>query len=236
MSESVSRDAGRGRGPSQISFLKRAWRFARREGPAALAWTAVRRYIADYRTFLLYEYDHESEACRRLPPLPEGFDEYFVRGNDDADILATERDDFRDLVPAARRALDAGAVALCLYHGRDVAHVGWLATTQEARRSLDPLAFEVRFDQAESWLGAVYTVPQFRNLGLLTYSALRRFAWVREAGFHLSRSAVETDNAASNRVQMRFDPRVYATAHLLKVCGRRRWSEAPVPGAVRLSP
>jgi hypothetical protein len=222
-------DSSPGNGPD--SLLGRAWSLAQREGPVRLVSVVIRRYLFDSRTFLLYEYDHASEACRRLPPLPEGFDESFVENNEVADAIAEKRCDFRRLVPAARHALDCAAVALCIYHGDEVAHVGWLATTERARRSLDPLEFEVAFDRGVAWLGSVYTVPKFRNRGLLTYSALRRFAYVREAGFNVSRSAVERDNAASNRVQVRFDPRIYATAHLLKVCGRRRWRETPVvPG------
>jgi len=163
----------------------------------------------------------------RLPPLPEGFDAVFVGDNDTADLLARAHRDFRSEASAARDALGGGAIALCLYNGRDVAHVGWIATSLAARRSLDRLEYEIRFDRGEAWAGAVYTVPRFRGRGLLTYSALRRFAYLRDAGFSLCRSAVETNNGASNRVQMRFEPRIYAIAHLFRLFGWRRWTERP---------
>lgn len=220
-----ARTADRKRTARVFPTVGQARGFAQREGLLALINAAIRGYIIDYRVFLLYEYDLLSDACRRLPPHPDGFDEFFIRSNAEADRLASHRNDFRDLVPAARRALDRGAVAFCLYNGREVAHVGWLTTSQQARRALDPLAFEIRFEAGECWLGAVYTVPRFRNRGLLTYSALRRFGYVRDAGFTICRSAVERNNAASNRVQARFEPRIYATGRLLKFFGRRLWKE-----------
>ena len=166
----------------------------------------------------------------RLPPTPDGFEGCFVPDNETADLLAENHRDFRDHEPMARKALDSGAVAFCLYDGQEVAHVGWLATSQDARSILDRLPFEIGFDRGECWAGAVYTVPRFRNRGLLTYSALSRFAFLRDAGFSICRSAVETDNGASNRVQMRFAPNIYAIARMFKLFGWRRWRERP-PGA-----
>ena len=228
----VSQDASSGvEARSHVSLLDRALRLVRREGPIALLVAVFRRYIADSRTYFLFEYDLWSEACVRLPPLPEGFEGCFVPDNETADLLAENHRDFRDHEPKARKALDSGAVAFCLYNGYDLAHVGWLATSQGARTILDRLPFEIGFDREECWAGAVYTVPRFRNRGLLTYSALSRFAFLRDAGYTICRSAVETDNGASNRVQMRFDPHIYAVARMFRLFGWRRWRERPpTPG------
>ena len=215
------------RTPSSTSVLGRAWQLARREGPIALAVAAVRRYVVDSRSFYLYDCRLRVWPETRFGPWPDGFDECFVEGNEAADRVSAERCDFRDIVPHARRALDCGAVAFCLYHGRDVAHVGWLATSQAARRALDPLGFELRFDRGEAWTGAVYTVPRFRSRGLLTYSIVRRFDYLRDAGFSSSKFAVETSNVTSHRVQLRFEPRIYAIGHLFKLFSWRRWSESP---------
>jgi len=197
---------------------------ARRSGLVAGVAAAIRRYVVDSRTFFLYEYRLDSPATRPGPP-PEGFDECFVESNETAEQLCATRCDFRAVVPRARHALDCGAVAFCLYSGRDVAHVGWLATSHTARRSLDVLGFRVRFEAGEAWAGTVYTVPQYRNRGLLAYSARRRFDYLRDAGFKTCRSAVLTGNDASNHVQMHFDPQVYAVGRLFKLFHWRMWRE-----------
>ena len=209
------------------SVFPRAWSLLRREGPIGFVRSIVRGYIFDYRRFFLYEYDLWSEACRRLPPLPDEFEAVFVADNETADRLAQERDEFRGLNPGGRRALQSGAVALVIYKGSDVAHVGWIATSQWARRVFETLPYEVRFEHREAWAGAVFTVPRFRGRGLLTYSALCRFAYLRDAGFHTCRSAVETNNGASNRVQMRLNPTVFAVGSSVKVLSWSKWTEHP---------
>ena len=231
------REAGpQRRRDSLTAVLARGRSLAREVGPVSVIVAALRRYVVDRRTFFLYEYRHDSPATRPGAP-PSGFDEYFVQSNDEADRLLGTRCDFREVVSQARHALDSDAVAFCLYEGRDVAHVGWLATSQEARRALDRLGFEVRFDAGEAWLGAVYTVPRYRNRGLLAYSARRRFEYLRHAGFSTSRSAIETNNAASKRVQTHFEPHVYAVGRLFKFLRWRRWSERPYcPGSGRTQP
>jgi hypothetical protein len=222
------RPAAVGRTRSPIRVLGRARELVRSEGLSALVTAAVRRYVIDSRTFFLYEHYHRARSGTGLVPRPEGFDECLVEGNEAADSAAAGHNDFRDTVPGARRALECGAVALCIYHGRDVAHVGWLATSSAARRALDRLGYEVRFDRGESWTGAAFTAPRFRNRGLLTYSCQRRFEYLLSGGFAVSRAAVATDNAASHHVTMRFEPRVYAIGRQLRILRWRKWTERPV--------
>jgi len=217
-----------GRTPFSIHVLGRARELVRSGGLSALVVAAMRRYVIDSRTFFLYEHNHRAPAGTRLVPRPEGFDDCLVEGNEAADSAAAGHSDFRDSVPGARRALDRGAVALCVYHGRDVAHVGWVATSRAARRALDRLGYEVRFDRGESWTGAAFTAPRFRNHGLLTYSCQRRFDYLLSAGFTVSRAAVATDNDASHHVTMRFEPRVYAIGRQSRILCWRRWTERPV--------
>lgn len=189
---------------------------------------AMRRYVVDFRTFFLYEHHHRAWPATQFEPCPTGFEVCFVESNEAADRAAAGHCDFRDMVSGAGRALDSGAIALCIYRGRELAHVGWLATSLAARRALDRLGYEVRFDCGEAWTGAAFTAPRFRHRGLLTHSCQRRFAYLLNAGFIVSRAAVATDNAASHHVTMRFEPRVYAIGRQLRILCWRRWTERPV--------
>jgi len=213
---------------SPARALSRARELVRSEGLSALVMAAMRRYGFDSRTFFPYEHHHRAWPATQLEPRPTGFEECFIEDNEAADRAAARYRDFRDIVSGARRALCSGAVALCIYHGCEVAHVGWLATSLAARRALDRLGYEVRFDRGESWTGAAFTVPGFRNRGLLTYSCQRRFDYLLGAGFTVSRAAVATDNAASHHVTMRFEPRVYAIGRQLRILRWRKWTERPV--------
>ncbi len=149
--------------------------------------------------------------------------------NEEADALARDHEDFRTANPLARRGLENGAVAFCIYVGTELAHTAWLATSREARRTLDRLGYEVRFDEGEAWTGRAYTTPAFRGRGLLTYSCYRRFDYLLQRGCLESRGAVEMRNVVSHHSTMRFDPQIYAIGRQWRVLGRRWWSERPAP-------
>ncbi len=187
----------------------------------------LQRHVIDWRRYYLYELRLADYSCVQDVRLPDGYDECLVDSNEAADLAVAGRCDFRRVMPWTRRALACGAVVVCLYCGREVAHVGSAATSPEARQRVDGLPFQVRFESGEALLGAAYTMPRFRNGGLLTYSTLRRFDYLRDTGFHTCRVAVMTGNVASNHVQMRLRGRMYAIGRVSKFFGWQRWSERP---------
>jgi hypothetical protein len=210
-------------------LVRRVGAVLREEGLFALLLAAFRRCIFDYRRFYLYEHRHVVRGAAMFLPTLDAFDEYFVVSNDTADHLAKERQDFRDIVPGARCALDRGAVAFCVYAGHELAHVGWLAMSAPARRALDHLGYDVDFESGEGWTGRAYTVRRYRGKGLLAYSCLRRFEYLLDSGVARSRAAVDMGNPGSHRTTMGFGPQVYAIGCQLRLFCWRRWVERP-PG------
>ena len=206
-------------------LVRRVGAVLQEEGLFALLLVAFRRCIFDCRRFYLYKHRHVVRDAAMFLPTLDGFDDYFVVSNDTADRLAEERQDFRDIVPGARHALDRGAVAFCVYDGDELAHVGWLAMSAPARRALDHLGYDVDFESGEGWTGRAYTVRRYRRKGLLAYSCLRRLEYLLNSGVARSRAAVEMSNHGSHRTTMRFGPRVYATGCQLKLFCWRRWVE-----------
>lgn len=197
----------------------------RQRGPLALIVAVFRRFVVDHREFYLFERYHDSWSDESFKPRLDQFEELFVADHELADRLAQSHEDFRSRSHGARNALEAGAIAFCVYVGRDVAHVAWLATTQRARKTLDGLGFEVPFHSGVAWTGAAWTAPSYRGRGLLNYGSYRRFEYLLRQGFTASRGAVEKHNYASQRTNMHFAPRVYAVGIYWRVLGRRLWSE-----------
>jgi GNAT superfamily N-acetyltransferase len=208
-------------------FLRSAVELARRDGPVSLALSVKRHHIFDWRSFYLYELLLADCPAGHSGPQPDGYDECLVDSNEAADQSVAGRCDFREVMPWTRRALARGAATLCMYHGREVAHVGCVATSPAARRAIDALPFEVQFDRGEGLLGAAYTLPRHRGRGLMTYSTLRRLDYLRSAGFRTCKVAVATNNGPSNRVQMRLKSRICGVGCLFRLLKWRRWSERP---------
>jgi hypothetical protein len=208
--------------------LARARQVVESEGLRALCQTVVRRYVADCRRFYLYEHHHRHWPEGAFLPHIEQFEERFISSNEVADEVASEFQDLRQVVENGRRGLESGAVAFCVYAGRDVAHVAWLATSERARRAVDHLGYVVHFDDGEAWTGAAYTVPAYRGRGLLAYGCQRRFEYLLRRGCSVSRGAVEMSNDASHRATMRFEPRVYAIGRQWRLCGKRWWRQTVV--------
>ena len=196
------------------------------EGLSGLMRALARRYILDVTDFHLYVHHHEPPLF--VPPivtLPE-HSEMFIRDNAEADEVAVEHEDIRDLLRHARRGLDSGAVAFCVYSGWRLAHVAWVATTQKGRRALDPLGYKIDFAAGEAWTGAAYTLPLFRRRGLLGHGCMRRFEYLMDKGVKVSRAAIDVKNESSHHVTMQFRPDVIGIGRQVKFLGLRSWSES----------
>ena len=203
----------------------RAKQIAESAGPFVLFKLVVRRYLVDYRRFYLYEHHHRDWPEGAFLPHLDLFEERFISSNGEADELAGAHQDLREVVENGRRGLACGAVAFCVYAGRDVAHVAWLATSEGGRRAVDRLGYAVHFDDGEAWTGAAYTVRAYRRRGLLAYGCHRRFEYLLQRGCAVSRGAVEMSNMASHRATMRFEPRIYGTGRQWRLFGKRWWRE-----------
>ena len=204
----------------------RAREVRQQEGTLALVRLILRRYVLSVTDFHLYVHHHEPPLF--VPPivtLPE-HTERFIFDNAEADEVAVEHEDVRDLFPRARRALDNGSVAFCVYSGWRLAHVAWVATTRKGWKAIDTLGYKIDFGAGEAWTGAAYTMPFFRRRGLLGHGCLRRFEYLMEQGVKTSRAAIDVTNESSHRVTMQFRPDVIGIGRQVKFLGHRWWSQS----------
>ena len=133
--------------------------------------------------------------------------------------------DIRQLYPNAWRSLDSGAIAFCVFTNNEVAHIGWVGTTEKAKQSIDNLPYHVDFANGEACTDGTRTAPKHGRLGLMVYGYFKRMEFLGEKGHVLLRCAVATDNIASQRAHARFNPKIRAKARLLKVLWWQSWRE-----------
>jgi len=185
-----------------------------------------------YQTYDLYEIaiadwlKHRDEADHF--PKIEDFTLKIVSTNLEADELEAEGLEFRSHRRNARQRLDKGAIAFCVFVGKELAHIFWVAMSEEAKDALRELPYEVDFSRNEAIHGDLWTNPKYRGLRLPTYVGFkaRQFLW--ENGKTFDRGPVARGNIAAQRAYVDASPRLYAEAHYIKILWWKSWKEKPL--------
>jgi len=181
----------------------------------------------------VYLYEHTLVARDRSDFLPrlESWELRVMTSNVDADRVAAEGfEDYRETFVFAHRSLDAGAVAFCVYVGRELAHVGWLAVDARGKNVVDKFPFHVAFEQGQACTGGTYTMPKYRGKGLMPYGYYERFEYLRARGFTSSRNSVAVDNISSQKAHAKFNPTIYGIGRYRKFLWWTRWHAEELPG------
>jgi hypothetical protein len=186
-------------------------------------------YLFRYENYYLYEHTLRARDEADFLPKARDFALKIVTTRRQADELAAGFD-FGSHLLSARPKLAKGAVAFCLFVGGELAHIAWLAMSQEAKDSFAPLPYRVNFADRQGCTGGAWTHPRYRGKGLMVYAYFKRLQFLREKGFKSSRNAVNVANLISRRAQIRLAPRIYAKARYLKILWWDSWRETPVTG------
>jgi len=215
-------------------LLERAREIFKTEGLLTLVRRGLVFLVAHlfrYENYYLYQHAVGKGDEADFSPRVQNFTLKIVTTTQQADELAAGGFDFGSHHPNERRSLEKGAVAFCLFVDGELAHVGRVATSQEAKNSFDSLPYQVDFCGRQACTGGTWTNPRYRGRGLMTYGFYRRLEFLREHGMKSSRNAVAAGNIASQKVHSKFAPEVYARARYLQIFGWRLWKETPITGS-----
>ncbi len=186
------------------------------------------QYVFRYGTFYLYEGTIDESHEADFTPKIQNFTFHIVSTRQQADDLAAEGFDCRSYSITGMKRLDKRAVAFCILIGRELAHVTWVAMTQEAKNVIDPIPYSVDFSNKEVCAAGALTAAKYRRKGLMRYSHYKRLQFLRERGATRWRFAVGTRNTASQRVQASLGNKIYAKARYLRILWWEFWRETPL--------
>jgi hypothetical protein len=190
--------------------------------------TYLPRRLFQHETYFLYEHTLTKRNEADFMPKIQNFACHIVFTNQQIGELVKDGfDDIRRYGFHARRRLDKGAIAFCIFIGPDLANIGWIATTKDAKSGCDPLPYRVDFSNDQACTGGTFTIEKYRGKGLMAYGYYKRLEFLRERGFKISRNAVAFKNIASQKVHAKFKPKIYAKASYLKILWWRSWRETP---------
>lgn len=212
-------------------LLRRAGEILRTEGLLPLlrqGFTFLAGHLFRYEKYYLYEHTlRESDESGFLPKGGD-FTLEMVTTCQQADELAAVGLNFGSHLLSARGKLDKGAVACCLFINGELAHIAWLAMSQQAKDSFAPLPYRVNFADKQGCTGGAWTNPHYRGRGLMVYAYFKRLQFLWQNGFRSSRNAVNVANIISRQAQVRLGPRVYAEGRYLKILCWDSWKEMPL--------
>ena len=106
----------------------------------------------EYRSYWLYAESIASYADLNeadFMPRIEGVTFYIISSNEEADELEAQGFPFRSQVANARRSLEKGATAFCIFVGQELASIAWHAPNRDAQRSLGEPPYPVDFEKDE---------------------------------------------------------------------------------------
>lgn len=215
-------------------MLGRARHISATEGKVTLLRRALRRVrglFFRHETYYLYEFPVEDERVLTeadCTPRLDGLTFKMVSSNREADELEALGFDFRSQTIHARQRLDMGAIAFCFFVGPELAHIAWVAMTEEAQRGLTYLPVKVDYARGEAYRGGAWTDPRYRRRGLHVYSRLKRNRFLEERGGVRYRGAVDTSNTASLMGVTKVGSRRYGRGRYLKVLWWSSWRETPM--------
>lgn len=215
-----------------VAMLKRAKDILQTEGLKPLltrGFVFVEGWLLEYGDYYIYEYTlKERKEADFLPEIPD-FTFKVISSNEEADKLAEAiGSDFRRRFVTARNKLDKGAIAFCIFVKGEIAHIGWVALSEEAHKAVDNLPYKVDFLNHEACTGGTETIPRYRGMGLMAYGYVKRFQFLKGQGIVVSRNAVAKSNIASQKAHAKFSPTVIAEAKHLRLLRWHFWKEKPL--------
>lgn len=214
-----------------IKLFERAREILRTEGLVSLirrGLKSLKPYFWERGTYYLYEHPTRERNEAGFRPRIQNVTVKTVSSNQEADALANEGFEFRSSFFNARRMLDKGAIAFCVFVGHEIANISWLAVTETAKNAFEMFPYKVDFSNKEACNGGAFTIPKYRGLGLMGYGISKRIQFLRELGIVTVRYAIREDNIASMKALEKFEHKIYAKARYLKILCWRFWKEIPL--------
>jgi hypothetical protein len=185
-----------------------------------------------YENFKCYLYKNSLTNKNEVDFLPavKGFSLKIVSTKQQIDELINDGFDLLTHSIKAKYRLEKGAVACLVFMDKELASMEWVATSTEAKASIDNYPCATDFKNKEAYAGGVWTNPKHRGHGLHTYAYYKIYDFLRETGIDTVKSIVEVNNAAAIKSHDKFAPeeKVYGKACYFRAAGIQFWKESPL--------
>ena len=136
-----------------------------------------------------------------------------------------EKDGYNLELMNLRKKVKKGALPFCVFSGKNLVHVTWVATNETSKKEIDRIPFAVNFQRGEVCTGGSFTDPLHRGKGLLNYTYSYIFPYLAKNGFSKIKFSVHENNIASQKAHAKFNPIIVGKGYYLKIFCLDIWKE-----------
>lgn len=180
-----------------------------------------------YREYWIYEMPLQCASRAEFKP---------KLGNCDLRIIESARQ-LKDLVAQGfqlgiryiglEKAVDKGTVVICIFVGRELAFIRWVATTEESMKQCCGIPYPVDFLNKEVYLSWSETTPGYRRAGLFEYSYFKMAEFFVRKNKTIAKALVDRDNISVQRAAAKIDGKLCGEGRYLKILWWKSWKEIP---------
>lgn len=128
------------------------------------------------------------------------------------------------------KAMDLGAIATCVFVGKDLANIQFIIPTKHALNKLSPYRTRVNFSGGETYTQSAWTNPKYRLHGLAKYNTFfNRDPFLLKNGITVVRSTFWDQNELGQQLAISLGAKRYGKARLTKILWWNFWEgETPL--------
>jgi hypothetical protein len=170
-----------------------------------------------------------SEAHHGIPA--KDLSVFVVSSNEQADRIEKEGYRFRSCPTtwnvgqgSYTRWLDAGAVAICTFVGKEFAAINWSILSEAVQRRVT-YPVKVNYADHEAIARGYWVNPKYRGQGLIRYTVRNRDNFLANIGVKITKAPVLFSDKVGYGLTKALGNKAYGEARLIRIFGCKFWKE-----------
>lgn len=206
-------------------LLKKSKKVIQEEGLFTFFKKAI-SFFFSHRTYYVYERAANDISEINFSPEVKNYKLEIIPTLRQLDKLGQDGYNFKTI--NLKIGINNGALPFCIFSGKEIVHVSWIAMNEKAKKEVDTIPFKIDFQKGEVCSGGSFTDPQYRGKGLLSYVYSYILPYLAEHGFSKVKFTIDEKNIASQKAHAKINPMFIGKGHYFKIFGIGIWKEEPL--------
>jgi hypothetical protein len=156
---------------------------------------------------------------------------FVVSSNEEADRIEKEGYKFRSSPTdwnvgqgSYARWLDAGAIAICTFVGKEFAAINWTILSKKVQKRIT-YPVKINYSDHEAITRGYWVNPKYRGQGLIKYTVRNRDEFLANIGVKITKGPILFSNMVGYRLSKSLGSKEYGRARSIRIFGWQFWKE-----------